>query len=331
MFAILLNSRCLHTSVRRLAGVDKATLSKLRKKTGFSIMHCKNALEQFNNDLEKAEHWLREQAQKEGWVRATKLQGRPMSQGLVGILKDTHIATMIEVNCETDFVAKNSKFHDLVARLTTACHENFVKLNQPRCDLNTDALATVPAGNGKTLADIVAMEVGNIGENIATRRAVCLTTGNDIQLGCYVHLAGPQIQTNSDCIMGKYGAMLTLKQVSSEVNPELSLDETTHLICQHIVGMNPKVIGERGEEPTSEKVSRPTEADNESESKSNPDGSDEEEVPKEKVKVEENRLIYQEYLLDTSITMGEFMENNCVDVLDFVRYECGEDLENSHS
>lgn len=127
--------------------------------------------------------------------------------------------------------------------------------------------------------------------------------------------------------MGKYGALLTLREVRTEAQPELLLDETTQLICQHIVGMNPKVIGERGEELTE----KPSDLDNESESTRNPDDSDGEEMPKEKVKVEENRLIYQEYLLDNSITMGEFMDNNCVDVLDFVRYECGEDLENNNN
>lgn len=70
----------------------------------------------------QAESWLRSQAQAHGWEKATKLQGRATAQGLVSILSSQHNAVMMEVNCETDFVARNKKFQSLVQKLTNSCY-----------------------------------------------------------------------------------------------------------------------------------------------------------------------------------------------------------------
>jgi translation elongation factor EF-Ts len=76
------------------------------------IVHC----------LSKAETWLRNQAQAHGWEKATKLQGRATAQGLVSIIASHNNAVMTEINCETDFVARNKKFQTLVNRITQACY-----------------------------------------------------------------------------------------------------------------------------------------------------------------------------------------------------------------
>ncbi|XP_021342428.1 uncharacterized protein LOC110442892 isoform X2 [Mizuhopecten yessoensis] len=89
-------------------------------------MNCRKALEKFDNDIDKAEQWLLKEAQKEGWAKATKLQGRPMSQGLVGVVSDNQRATVVEINCETDFVSKNEKFQDLVSKVASGCHRYFM-------------------------------------------------------------------------------------------------------------------------------------------------------------------------------------------------------------
>ena len=68
----------------------------------------------------QAEAWLQEQAQKEGWSKATKLKGRTTAQGLIGVMRNKHSATMVEVNCETDFVAKNSEFQGFVGQAAAA-------------------------------------------------------------------------------------------------------------------------------------------------------------------------------------------------------------------
>ncbi len=70
----------------------------------------------------KAESWLKSQAQAHGWEKATKLQGRATAQGLISILSSQHNAVMMEVNCETDFVARNKKFQSLVQKITNGCY-----------------------------------------------------------------------------------------------------------------------------------------------------------------------------------------------------------------
>ncbi|XP_015277691.1 PREDICTED: elongation factor Ts, mitochondrial-like, partial [Gekko japonicus] len=87
-------SRFLHTGLPVLAA--KELLVKLRKKTGYSFVNCKKALEKFNGDLKEAEAWLHEQAQKEGWSKASKLEGRKTKEGLIGLLKEGNSAVMVE-------------------------------------------------------------------------------------------------------------------------------------------------------------------------------------------------------------------------------------------
>ena len=142
-----------HFSSSPVCAVDKSALSTLRKNTGYTFTNCKKALDQFGDDLVAAEKWLRDQAQKEGWAKATKLQDRVVSQGLIGVKCNAEDGTgvLLEVNCmyknknatvrlkrcpyfsitlvdwfmiyvgETDFVARNVKFQELLASVAEAC------------------------------------------------------------------------------------------------------------------------------------------------------------------------------------------------------------------
>lgn len=140
-------SRFFHTSSKYFYAAEKSSLSTLRKKTGYTFANCKKALELHNNDLTavrtysnfehftsililclQAEKWLREQAQTLGWSKATKLEGRITKQGLVGICISNNIGAMIEVNCETDFVARNKTFQQFVASATEACVTHVAKM-----------------------------------------------------------------------------------------------------------------------------------------------------------------------------------------------------------
>lgn len=84
---------------RRLSSSAKSELAKLRQRTGFPIGKCKDALTRHNNDLEAAEKWLYDQAQKEGWAKVEKLRSRSASQGLIGMLVRGDQAAMVEVRC----------------------------------------------------------------------------------------------------------------------------------------------------------------------------------------------------------------------------------------
>ncbi|XP_037703081.1 elongation factor Ts, mitochondrial isoform X2 [Choloepus didactylus] len=93
---------------------SKELLMKLRRKTGYSFVNCKKALETCGEDLKQAESWLHKQAQKEGWSKVAKLHGRKTKEGLIGLLQEGNTTVLVEVNCETDFVSRNLKFQQLV-------------------------------------------------------------------------------------------------------------------------------------------------------------------------------------------------------------------------
>jgi len=287
--------RLLHTSVYRYTSVDKASLSKLRKKTGISFINCKKALQKFNNDISEAEKWLKEQAQKEGWTKASKLQDRPMSQGLVGVIVDKKEAVMVEVNCETDFVARNSKFQNLVSRAANVCLNHAKQVDKAKVLLTREEVNELSSIDQK-LGDIVALNVGSIGENISIRRAACIKAQQDGQLGFYVHSSGVP-HSDASCQMGKYGAIVVFKQTEPTSKSEMSIGEMGQKLGQHVVGMNPLVIGTKEDKPT-------------------------------KNKDKENKLIFQEFLADSTITVQQFLQQNNLEVQDFIRYQCGESLPN---
>uniref|UniRef100_A0ABI7X8Y9 Elongation factor Ts, mitochondrial n=3 Tax=Felidae TaxID=9681 RepID=A0ABI7X8Y9_FELCA len=129
-----------HTGPRLASSASsKELLLKLRRKTGYSFVNCKKALEACSGDLKQAESWLHKQAQKEGWSRAAKLHGRKTKEGLIGLLQEGNTTVLVEVNCETDFVSRNIKFQQLVQQvaLGTLLH----------CQNLKDQLSTYSKGN----------------------------------------------------------------------------------------------------------------------------------------------------------------------------------------
>lgn len=100
---------------------EKSNLAVLRKKTGYTFANCKKALELHQNDVTQAEVWLKEQAQALGWSKATKLEGRQTTQGLIGVAVKKQDGVLIEVNCETDFVARNEEFQKMVQETANTC------------------------------------------------------------------------------------------------------------------------------------------------------------------------------------------------------------------
>ncbi|VDM65282.1 unnamed protein product [Strongylus vulgaris] len=98
--------------------VDKEALMKLRKRTGYSYVNCRKALVQFGSEnLAEAEKWLRERAKSEGWAKAAKLSSRATTQGLIAVKSAGSVAVIVEMSCETDFVARGDNFKSLVRLL----------------------------------------------------------------------------------------------------------------------------------------------------------------------------------------------------------------------
>ncbi|KAG7311253.1 hypothetical protein JYU34_002285 [Plutella xylostella] len=284
--------RGLHTGpICRAA--ESSLLAKLRKKTGYTIANCKKALEMHNNDSDKAETWLNEQAQAMGWAKATKLAGRTALQGLVAVKFDQSHGALVELNCETDFVAKNDKFQQMIEDAANACYKfahNNMKAKGPvtKMELDSEQLANLTLDGGKKLSEVLALFIGTVGENAVLRRAECWRANEaGVRVAGYTH---PAPAAPKDYSAGKYGALLAYRQPDDA-------DDIGKQICQHIVGCAPAKIGD----PETDKPAK---------------NSD-----------DETCLIYQEYLLDPSFTVQEVLKEHKAEVLDYVRFSCGEAVE----
>nr|XP_006110518.1 elongation factor Ts, mitochondrial [Pelodiscus sinensis] len=290
--------RLFHAGLRALAA-DKELLVTLRKKTGYSFLNCKKALEKFRGNPKQAEAWLHEQAQKEGWSKASKLQDRKTKEGLIGLLQEGNTAVMVEVNCETDFVARNVKFQQLVQEAATGTmfhHQGvknqlttYVKHFLKAAELSQ--LRTGPAGS--LLSDQLALAIGKLGENMALKRAAWVAVPANYYIGSYVHGALPvDNPALANMALGKYGALVICQ--ASEQSAKSNLADLGRRLGQHVVGMAPLSVGSLEDEP----------------------GGD-----------TETKMLAQPFLLDPSPTLGQYVQPQGVAVVDFVRFECGEDTE----
>jgi len=274
---------------------EKSALAALRKKTGYTFTNCKKALDMHNNDLEKAEQWLHNQAQALGWSKATKLEGRQTTQGLIGVAVENNDGVLLEVNCETDFVARNKEFENIVQEATETCLK-YIKNSQKssnfvtKVGLDTDQLKSLKHSDGKTLADKLALLIGTVGENATLKRAIGLKVNDGVYLTGYAHPSG---KIYKNVLLGRIGGLVAVKTPNVD---NAQVQEISKGICQHIVGMAPKTIGNI-ENKTFD------------------------------IKEDESVLLNQDFLLDESLTIKDLLKANQLEVIDYKRLECGESLD----
>jgi len=152
--------------------ISAAQVKQLREMTGAGMMDCKAALAETNGDLEAAVDWLR----AKGIAKADKKAGRTAAEGLVAVAADDNGAVVVEVNSETDFVARNDAFQDMVRKIAT------VALGT---DGSVEAVAAAGYADGKSVADTIKDAIGTIGENMNLRRSAKLTG----TVATYIHNA----------------------------------------------------------------------------------------------------------------------------------------------
>ena len=157
--------------------ISAKLVKELREKTGAGMMDCKKALEAVEGDLEKAFDWLREK----GIANAAKKADRIAAEGLTTFKVEGNTAVVVEVNSETDFVAKNKEFQDLVVRIAQTIYDN-------KPSSLEEALAMDI--NGKTLEITIAEASGKIGEKLSLRRFDISTKEDSQSFGAYSHMGG---------------------------------------------------------------------------------------------------------------------------------------------
>src|ERR1700675_450359 len=157
-----------------MANISASMVKDLREKTGAGMMDCKAALGETQGDMEAAVDWLR----KKGLSKAAKKAGRIAAEGLIGIHAAGKTGAMVEVNSETDFVARNEQFQDMVTKIAALA----VKAKGDTAKL----LATTYPGKKATVEDHVKEMIATIGENMTVRRTAMLEVPNGV-VGSYVH------------------------------------------------------------------------------------------------------------------------------------------------
>ena len=206
-----------------MANISAQMVKELRERTGAGMMDCKAALQETSGDMEQAVDLLR----KKGLAKAAKKAGRIAAEGLIGLRVDGLKGVVVEVNSETDFVARNELFQGLVKMIANAA-----------LDLGADVEKIKTAKVGTiTIADTIADTVAKIGENMSLRRASALSLGNGV-IGSYVH-------NSVDPDLGKIGVLVALE---SGGNAD-ELKRFSRMMAMHIAASNPQAIDSTGLDP----------------------------------------------------------------------------------
>src|SRR5271169_2785899 len=158
-----------------MATITAGLVKDLREKTGAGMMDCKNALGETGGDIEAAIDWLR----KKGLAKAAKKSGRIAADGLVGVAIEANFGVVVEVNSETDFVARNDDFQALVRGVLAVALDK-------GAGVEAEAVKGSHYPGGGTVADAIANAIATIGENITLRRAQGLHVAHGA-IGHYVH------------------------------------------------------------------------------------------------------------------------------------------------
>lgn len=198
-----------------MAEITAGMVKDLREKTGVGMMDCKAALAATSGDMEAAVDWLR----AKGLAKAAKKSTRVAAEGLVGLFVKDKVGAVVEVNSETDFVARNEKFQAMVAGISK------LALN---ANSSTEALKTMHfPGSPHAVAEYVAEMVATIGENMTVRRTAALSV-TDGAIGSYIH---NQIAPG----MGKIGVIVAIEGTGDKA----VLAEFGRMLSMHIAATNP--------------------------------------------------------------------------------------------
>jgi elongation factor Ts len=203
--------------------ISAAMVKELREQTGAGMMDCKAALSESAGNLEAAVDWLR----KKGLSKAAKKAGRVAAEGLVGVAVTPTKGVLVEVNSETDFVARNDLFQGLVKMIADAA------LN---AGADVEKILAARVGN-ISIADAIADTIAKVGENMTLRRAAELSVGKGV-VGSYVH--------NSVIDgLGRIGVIVTLESAGKSDE----LKAFGRMVAMHVASANPQAVDPSGLDP----------------------------------------------------------------------------------
>jgi elongation factor Ts len=203
--------------------VSASMVKELREQTGAGMMDCKAALSETGGNLEAAVDWLR----KKGLSKAAKKAGRVAAEGLVGVAVTPAKGVVVEVNSETDFVARNDLFQGLVKMIASAALD---------AGASVDKILAAKAGN-TTISEVIADTIAKVGENMTLRRAAALSVSKGA-IASYVH------NSVTDGL-GRIGVIVALESAGN-------VDELKafgRMVAMHVASANPQAIDPSGLDP----------------------------------------------------------------------------------
>ena len=273
--------------------MNTSLIKELRDLSGAGLMDCKKALEASNNDIDEAIDYLR----KKGISKAAKKADRVAAEGLSTVVIDGNNASIVEVNCETDFVAKNEKFVNLVNKIADLIVKNDVKTMEEAMSLSTEE---------GTLNDTIVNFTATIGEKISFRRFARLSKTDSQNFGSYIHMGGRI-------------AVLTLLEGADE--------ETAKDVSMHAAAMRPSYV-KREDVPT-EEVERETSVLKEQAMNEGKPAEIAEKMVNGRINkfYKEICLEEQDFVKDSDMTVGAFVKSKNGSIVDMVRFEVGEGIE----
>ena len=290
--------------------ISTSDIKKLRDLTGAGFLDCKEALDNSNSNIEKAIDFLR----KKGISTAQKKGDRTASEGLIAITKDNSNkeAGVIEINSETDFVARNEDFQNFVSNLS------IINLKQKS---NLDKLMKSEYSDTKEkVSDALTNLISKIGENLTIRRSNFISITNGF-IGAYVH------NVEKD-LMGKIGVL-----ISVETNIEFPvINDFLKKICMHIAASNP--ISLSSSDIDKDILKKEKDFQLEEIKKSGKDKSIQEKILVGKMNKYFNEVVLfeQNFVMDNNIKIKQFIENTSkelngsIKIKEFIRFKVGEGI-----
>ena len=277
-----------------MAQITAALVKELRERTGAGMMDCKKALTAVEGDMDKAIDFLREK----GLAAAAKKAGRIAAEGVVGyaLSEDSKVGCIVEINCETDFVAKTDGFKELVAKVA-----NHIVATKPA---DVEALLASEL-EGQTVEALVTASVAKIGEKISVRRFALYEAPEGL-VAAYIHGGG------------KIGVLVELKGGNAELGKDIAMQ---------VAAANPSYL-ERSQVPAAELEHEKEVLSEQARNEGKP-----EKIIEKMVLGRSNKYYKevcfgdQEYVNDPDQTIAKLLKANKAEVLAFARFQLGEGIE----
>jgi len=273
--------------------ISASLVKELRDKTGAGMLDCKKALEACDANIDAAIDWLREK----GISKAAKKADRIAAEGVAAILIKGNDAVIVEVNSETDFVAKNDEFKGLVNEILEA-----IISNNPQ---TVEDVLALPSTEG-TINDLIVAKTSKIGEKLSFRRFTKVTKADNESFGEYIHMGG------------KIAVLTIVENASSDVAKDVSM---------HAAAMRPSYVRKTDvptEEVEKERAVLKEQAINEGKPAEIAEKMVEGRIQKY---YKEICLEEQPFVKDGDISVATFVKNNGGVIKDMIRYEVGEGMQ----